>query len=243
LFKLKNVQHDLEGKTINDLSSSDKLKLDDSVIHATVIKQDSPDDDESSIYMIFERLNTGGVKLMPQEIRACIYHGTFNKMLYDLSNYGKWKEIYSADNKRLKSEELILRFFALRDGWNDYSRGFKMFLNRYMEQNQNIDENTVAEYSRLFRSAVDFISEALGSSAFRIGKNLNAAVYDSVMTAVSYLLENNQNANLDDFKNSYAKLLENQEYKKSVESGTSSENSIKTRFLLAQKYICKNGEA
>lgn len=41
LFKLKGVQEDLEGKTIDELDENDRIKLDDSVIHATVIKQDA----------------------------------------------------------------------------------------------------------------------------------------------------------------------------------------------------------
>lgn len=113
LFALKGVQPDLEGKTIDDLEVNDKIKLDDSVIHATVIKQDAPTDDNSSIYMIFERLNTGGLKLNPQEIRACIYHGPFNELLATLANNDYWKKIYTVKNSRLKSEELILRFLTL----------------------------------------------------------------------------------------------------------------------------------
>jgi hypothetical protein len=240
LFKLKNVQSDLEGKTIDDLSSSDKLKLDDSVIHATVIKQDSPDDDGSSIYMIFERLNTGGVKLVPQEIRSCIYHGAFNKMLIELSKDENWEKIYSADNKRLKSEELILRFFALRDNWNNYTRGFNAFLNRYMEQNRNVDNKKKFEYSDIFSRSVSFVFDALGPTAFRIGKNLNAAIYDSVLVAVSKLLSNNQNPDLEIFKGSYANLLQDPEYRKCVESSTSSESSVKSRITTAIKYICRD---
>jgi uncharacterized protein with ParB-like and HNH nuclease domain len=159
VFKLKDVQSDLEGKTYEGLKSSDKAILDDSVIHATVIKQDDPADDDSSIYMIFERLNTGGQKLSSQEIRACIYHGSFNQTLSTLSNDKNWRAIYRAVNKRLKSEELILRFFALRDGWEKYTKGIKTFLNQYMEQNRNVNDVQSAEYSRVFSRSIQFVNE------------------------------------------------------------------------------------
>ena len=74
-FRLKGVQEDLEGKTYEELNEADQNRLDDSILHATIIKQDTPSDDESSIYMVFERLNTGGTPLQPQEIRACVYYG------------------------------------------------------------------------------------------------------------------------------------------------------------------------
>lgn len=190
--------------------------------------------------MIFERLNTGGVKLVPQEIRSCIYHGAFNKMLIELSKDENWEKIYSADNKRLKSEELILRFFALRDNWNNYTRGFNAFLNRYMEQNRNVDNKKKFEYSDIFSRSVSFVFDALGPTAFRIGKNLNAAIYDSVLVAVSKLLSNNQNPDLEIFKGSYANLLQDPEYRKCVESSTSSESSVKSRITTAIKYICRD---
>lgn len=238
IFRLKGVQEDLEGKTIDDLSSSDRLKLDDSVIHATVIKQDSPNDDGSSIYMIFERLNTGGKKLVPQEIRACIYHGSFNKMLSDLSNDENWKMIYSTDNKRLKSEELILRFFTLHDCWKQYAKSLKTFLNRYMEENQNLNEDGIAEYTQLFKNTIGFIFEAIGQEAFRIGKNLNAAIYDSTMVATAKLLSQNPNPNKDVFTLAYNAMVNDQEYRKFVESNTASQISVESRISMAIKYLC-----
>ena len=60
VFRLKNVQERFEGKTYKELETDDKQRLDDSIIHATIVKQDEPSEDNSSIYLIFERLNTGG---------------------------------------------------------------------------------------------------------------------------------------------------------------------------------------
>jgi hypothetical protein len=56
------------------------------IIHATVIRQDEPTEDQSSIYMIFERLNTGGVNLQPQEIRVALYHGELVRVLRTLND-------------------------------------------------------------------------------------------------------------------------------------------------------------
>jgi hypothetical protein len=191
--------------------------------------------------MIFERLNTGGKKLVPQEIRACIYHGSFNQMLNKLSNDHIWKEIYSADNKRLKSEELILRFFALRDEWNEYTKGLKSFLNRYMEKNRNIDDETQEKYSEIFCKSIRFVYDTIGPTAFRIGKNLNAAIFDSVLVATSYLLDVKDSPETSVFKDGYEQLLKDTEYRKYVESSTSSELSIKKRISLAKKFLCENG--
>ncbi|MEO6218991.1 MAG: DUF262 domain-containing protein, partial [Ginsengibacter sp.] len=70
VFKLIKVQKRFENLTYEKLDENDRIKLDDSIIHATIIKQETPDDENTSIYHIFERLNNGGKKLTPQEIRT-----------------------------------------------------------------------------------------------------------------------------------------------------------------------------
>lgn len=233
LFKLKGVQEDLEGKTIDDLNESDKTKLDDCVIHATVIKQDAPTDDNSSIYMIFERLNTGGLKLVPQEIRACIYHGKFNETLVELAANENWKKIYAAENIRLKSEELVLRFLTLNENYQNYKRGFKGFLNDFMEKYQNCTDDKLNEFKSHFVNSINIVYDNIGVNAFRLAKNLNAAVFDSVMIGVANRLRNTEDVDGEKFKEKYNSLLENAEYRKFVESNTASEASLKGRIAIA----------
>jgi hypothetical protein len=76
-YRLQGVQKRFEGKTYRELDVEDRRRIDDSIIHATVVRQDHPSEDWSSIYVIFERLNTGGISLQPQEIRMALYHGEF----------------------------------------------------------------------------------------------------------------------------------------------------------------------
>ena len=112
-FMLRGVQPRYEGKTYKTLETEDQIRLNDSVIHATIIRQDEPSNDQSSVYHIFERLNTGGTLLHPQEIRACIFHGPFNELLVEFNDIREWRNVYGPPSDRLKDQELILRFFAL----------------------------------------------------------------------------------------------------------------------------------
>ena len=238
LFKLKNVQADLEGKTIDDLSDNDRNMLDDSVIHATIVKQDSPNDDDSSIYMVFERLNTGGMKLAPQEIRACIYHGRLNECLNKLAENDIWRKIYAVDNKRLKSEELILRYFALLDNRDKYTKGLKGFLNSYMENNQNPDEDKVKKLIARFETAINLAYEIAKNNAFRIGQNINAAIFDSVMIGLTVYAESAREINYTHLKHAYQSLLEDKEYRSFVESSTASQPSVLGRIDKAISFFC-----
>src|SRR6202034_213436 len=113
VYKLSDtVQKRFVGRRYKDLDTEDRRRLDDSIIHATVIRQDEPSDDQSSIYTIFERLNTGGVNLQPQEIRVALYHGELVRVLQKLNNNEAWRKLVGPRSSRLKDMEMVLRFFA-----------------------------------------------------------------------------------------------------------------------------------
>ena len=113
-FALEKINSRFIGLTYKTLSQEDRRRLDDSIIPATIVKQDEPTLDLSSIYHIFERLNTGGKNLQAQEVRACIYHGHFQELLKELNDNLTWRSMYSQEpDERMRDQELILRFFAL----------------------------------------------------------------------------------------------------------------------------------
>ena len=72
-----------------------------------------PSEDLSSIDLIFERLNSGGTSLQPQEIPSRAYHGQFVELLTALNSTRSWRVLFGRKSRRLKDIELILRFFAL----------------------------------------------------------------------------------------------------------------------------------
>jgi hypothetical protein len=86
-FKLKlseklpnhtNKFHGLNFSTLGDY----KTQFDLRPIRNIIVKQNSPAGDDSSMYEVFNRLNTGGINLRPQEIRTSMYHSKFYDMLY-----------------------------------------------------------------------------------------------------------------------------------------------------------------
>src|SRR5207245_1740711 len=137
-YRLENVQKQFLHQRYRDLGTEDRRRLDDSIIHATVIRQDEPTEDQSSIYLIFERLNTGGVNLQPQEIRVALYHGEFVRVLRTLNDNAAWRELFGIKSRRLKDMEMILRFFSFYYHLQNYRRPMKDFLNRYMASNRNL---------------------------------------------------------------------------------------------------------
>lgn len=234
-YRLANVQERFAGKRYVDLDNEDRRRLDDSIIHATVIRQDEPSEDQSSIYMIFERLNTGGVNLQPQEIRVALYHGDFVRVLSHLNSYRPWRELFGPRQKRLKDMEMILRFFAFYFHSNEYASPMKDFLNRYMASNRYLTRQTDAELTAVFQSTSKLIHDVLGARAFRPKRAVNAAVVDSLMTGVARRLEHGDIGDTESFRARFDNLLKDRDYLSAVVTGTSQEANVERRIRLAEE--------
>ena len=210
----------------------DQSRLDDAIIHATIIKQDVPDKDNSSIYMVFERLNTGGMLLQPQEIRACIYHGEFNNLLNELIKVPVWRSLFKKENPRMKEQEMILRFFALYYNHNEYKKGLKHLLNSFMSKNRNLQKYNKEILQDLFVKSISLLVEAKGKETFRRGTAVNAALFDSMMIGVAHRLQESP-MTAEECRTKYNELVKNQSYVDYSTISTADEKSLKERIKLA----------
>ncbi len=234
-FALKGVPSRFEGASYKNLASDDRRSLDDSIVHAIVVKQDEPSDDSSSIYHIFERLNTSGVSLTPQEIRTAIHHGEFSDLLKELNRVDDWRAVYGPVNKLMRDQELILRFLALYYDAEHYSRPMKGFLNDFMGRNKHLTSITAGEMRSTFKTTIKTIHASIGKRAFKLARVLNAAVYDAVMVGVARRLRRGDISNLEVLKDRYGALLDSPEFLAVAERATADEESVSKRLLVATR--------
>ncbi|HEY3137610.1 MAG TPA: DUF262 domain-containing protein [Blastocatellia bacterium] len=233
VFALTKVQPEFEGLTYDTLSERDRIKLDDSIIHATVVKQDAPRDDDTSIYHIFERLNNGGRRLTPQEIRTALYHGPLIDLLKSLNEHEVWRQVFGPKNARLKDQELILRFLALYLDHEHYEKPMVEFLNKFSLRHRMAEADFLDHAALVFRETIDVIWKAFGAEAFRPERSLNAAVFDSVMVGVAFRLKHGPIEKLEGLHRAYSALFEDADYRSAVSYSTSNEASVETRVRKA----------
>lgn len=237
-FRLKKVRSDWEGKTFEELSEPDQLQIKDSILRATVVQQLDPADN-SSIYHIFERLNTGGLKLSPMEIRKCVYSGEFFSTLEELNLDHNWREILGRElpDKRLRDVEFILRILALRYHSEEYEKPMKSFLNYFMievnrKEGEDLD-NAIDEIREVFTRACSSISNTLGEKPFHLRGRINLGLMDSVMTMFSFVDE----TDLPNIQPKYQELLSDQQYIQDVTQNTSDTAVVKNRFRRARSKL------
>jgi len=233
-FALRGVDKNFEGRPYKGLRDEDRRRLDDAILHVTVFKQDEPSDDLSGVYQVFERLNSGGKRLTPQEIRSAVHHsGGMRELLQDLNSIAAWRTIYGPEDGRMRDQELILRFLAFYYEADTYERPLVSFLNGFMGRHKLLDRQGTEDMTKVFSSAVHVVHEAIGKPAFRPARVLNAAVFDAVMVGLARRLSKGPIADQAQFKVAYENLLRDQQFLDACGRGTASEERVKNRINLA----------
>lgn len=163
-----------------------KTQFDLRPLRNIVVKQNSPSDDDSSMYEVFNRLNTGGINLRPQEIRTSMYHSKFYEMLYRVNQDLRWRNVVQASEPdiHMKDIEILLRGFAMLIDGDNYAPSMLRFLNKFSRQCEAHTENKNDYLEFLFNSFLSACRD-LPLDAFINKKNrrFNIALYEAVFTA------------------------------------------------------------
>ncbi|MFQ5444559.1 MAG: DUF262 domain-containing protein [Nitrospinales bacterium] len=250
VFRLKGISENSKyhNKTFDDLNEEDQRKLKDSVLRAFIIQQLSPKDD-TSIYHVFERLNTGGTFLNNQEVRNCVYYGDFNDLIKQRLNLDdNWRKILgkAEPDKRMIDHELILRFLSLTCNVQNYEKPLKDHISKYLKRHRNPSKDFLNATENTFNRTCEIVFKTLGEKPFHIKRGLNAAAFDCVMAAFAKNLnkfpEVISEKKQKRIKTKYKELINELDTQKLITSGTTDISVVKKRFELAEHYLFPGDE-
>lgn len=196
LSKNDKIHERWRGKAFIELSDDEQRKIRNTTIHAIIFMQQKPVNGDTSLYQVFERINSSGRTLLPQEIRNCIYQGPINSLLFELNSNKSWRTLWGAQvpDERMRDLEYILRFFALSDERILSSNtapsriSLKKYLNQYMDSVNN--DAFVDDLKVRFDTTINFVYENFGDSAFhnlsptdegKLVPSFSPTLFDSVM--------------------------------------------------------------
>lgn len=179
---------ELNGRTYSKLPSEIRKGIDRRSISYTVLLAESAETDEEKTLLrqlVFERLNTGGVKLSQQEIRNCLYQGEFNDLLFKLAKHKIFRKVWgippynneeeanpsiellqNTTYSKMADVELALRFFALRHA-DHYQRGMQGFLDLYMVRARRFTEHDLRLLHDLFVRTIELADDLYGDTLFQ----------------------------------------------------------------------------
>lgn len=222
----------LNGLFFRDLDKPMQRRLRAKSLKAICLDRDS----QELKYEIFSRLNLGAVKLKDQEVRNCIFRGSFNSMLRRIADTDENVKalFHYTDNSRMEFEERILRFFAMRDFYH-ISGTFKNTMNQFMTKHQNDSDDEIYEMENQYRSVMDTIKQVLGCEAFFFhgerASKFNGAVYDSIVIPFSLFPKRSLLQHADKIRDGIFNMKENDaEYRENVYVGTNAGRRVRNRI-------------
>ncbi|MFK7001307.1 DUF262 domain-containing protein [Flavobacterium oreochromis] len=192
---------------------------------------------------IFRRINTDPYDLTDMEIRKGIYEGSdFYKLLTDCSSITLFNEICPISDKRKKrgeAEELILRYFAYKDGYQDFVHRVDVFLDNYIEK-QNKKQIDVEKMKQEFINMLTFVKEFF-PNGFKKGtshKSTPRVRFEAISVGVSLAINEKPNLNPANVTN----WLDSSDFKKLTTSdGANSRNYVVGRIEYVRNNLLNNG--
>jgi hypothetical protein len=264
-FKLKDMEFfkSLNGRKFESLEPETRRMLIRRTISATILLAESQGFDQRDIQMIlFDRLNTGGVKLNHQELRNAVYEGPFNDLVLELSQTGEFRKAWDIPNpvgtddkvqkkleknnlyKKMFDCELVLRVFAIKEVIeSEISGSMRKLLDFTAKKYQNLSNKDSQEFHKSFMTALKKLLEIFNGSIFindelekpRKARNL----YDSLMVAMMSIEESELQSSKIIIDNLKIVMSNEDEYEKIITKGNSIEN-IKYRVERAKKVLTRH---
>jgi len=246
------IFEDLNGLTLNELPPD----IQDDLItvpslRAIILLRHSG---EPLKFEVFQRLNTGGVQLNTQEIRNSTYPGPLNDLVLELCENEKFYKLLGISNKykskfyqTMRDAEFVLRFLALRNNWDLFSGSFKHTMNDFMFKNQYMGKNQINEARSIFLGTLDRVEACFGEYAFKRWQpekkswrlQVNVSLYDAEMFGCMGI----NASDLDRFRpqilNGFKELFEEENFKRSIASGTNARSSLIYRINAVRDLIAE----
>jgi hypothetical protein len=235
---------ELTGYRFSDLDKRFQRHISNRVLRCTVILKETHPQVK---FDVFERLNSGAVALTRQELRHGLYFGSLLKRAslvaasLQIENH-----LGSRTDKRMKAEELVIRYWALAEGLEDYEKPLSTFISNFADLNRNLSKAKLDELEEDIRAVHGNVIDLFGSYAFVFSKGggsegrFNAAVYDAQMLAVKKLSLKRLGElgkKKITLRGQYKNLLLNEDFSKHVTLATSDKASLLGRVAAIAKLL------
>ena len=242
----KNFKLKLPSSANNEKNKFDKLKYETlgeykntfdilRTVRSVVIKQNEPDDD-SSIYEIFNRLNTGGQNLSAQEIRMSMYYSPFYKKIIELNSQTKWRKMLrqAQADVHFKDVEILLRAFAMLFEYETYSSPMGRFLNTFSKTANGFKPELIDYLDALFVSFLDSCDN-LSETAFSTKQGqFSISLFESIFVATCITaFKKKELVSAKVVNDSVVALKENEDFINSNQGSVASKTNVTTRITKA----------
>lgn len=224
----------LNYSTLGDYRTQFELRT----IRNVIVKQVRPSGDDSSIYEMFNRLNTGGINLTPQEIRSSLNHSPFYDELFRINMDPRWRRLLdqAEPDLHMRDIEVLLRGIALwKNGDDAYAPSMVKFLNNFSKSAQGYDEATVEKLAAEVGRCLDAMS-AVSPDVFKTRQGrFSLPLFDAVFPAVAQVAQRTPSFRLEDHQ--VTRVAGDQEFQSFSQDQTTNTVNVKGRLRVGRAAI------
>lgn len=247
-LKLEGLQFlkNFEGLTYSQLARPEVKRIKSLKITMNTLRKGTPLDVK---YIIFQRVNTAGEPLTPQEMRHALNQGPaaiFIKELADMESFKKATN-YSVRSKRMQDRDFANRFVAFFIGYQDYTGDLDMFLNDKMgELNRMTSEQREGirvSFDKAMKCCYDIFKEDTFRKRYKLDdrrKPISKAVYDTLSVNIAWLSDEERTLllkNAEAFKDGMIRLFNDKKFNFSISTGTGQKYNVERRFTMVKSLI------
>lgn len=249
------VLRELNKKRFIDLSKEQQNKIRSTTLHTIEIKRESNEDIK---FEIFERLNTGSIKLNEDEIRNTVYRWPYINLLAELAENDLFDKLVRKSNfkNRMIYRGMILRFFAISErSYLNYVPSIKQFTNKHLREFQFLSSEKQKELREKFKNTLDLVNIVFWENSFRryegwnaenpngtwwVSVRINMAIFDIQMCSFANFSKNQIVQHADIIRETFIDLMcNNEKFKNSILIETSNREQVHTRFKIWMEVLEK----
>ena len=237
------VLKELNGLRLHEIPPKQQRQIQTHTLRCVLITNESHPEIK---FDVFERLNTNTVPLNSQELRNCIFRGSLNDYLKEAVAYQPWLQILGKKqpDKRMRDEELVLRFFAFwMNGVEAYRTPQKHWLNDTAKAGKKLSEGKIAELDSVWKKAIHASLEWFKpAECFRregVGRTraINRALFDLVMHSAARVGPEQARNVSKQFRKKYTDLLRNEEFIDLISRAVDHKKRTIRRFVMWEEIV------
>ncbi|PVA30936.1 Uncharacterized conserved protein [Mycobacteroides abscessus subsp. abscessus] len=223
----------LNYQTLGDHKTQFEMRT----IRNMIVKQLRPSGDTSSIYEMFNRLNTGGVLLTPQEIRSSLFHSAFYDALYKWNMDPRWRGLLGQEHPDLhmRDIEVMLRAFAMARSIDTYTPSMVKFLNRFSKSAQQDGSEGIEKFGHDLNWFLAEIASVPRSVWLTRQQKFQVNLFESVFAAAVRAHYDQALVRLDAERISM--IRDHPEYVRHSQERTTDTENVKGRFRAAYEVL------
>ncbi|MFR9591911.1 MAG: DUF262 domain-containing protein [Rikenellaceae bacterium] len=238
-LKLTNLQflNQFENWSYDDLGRPEQRRIKSLKITKNTLRKDTPNEVK---YVIFQRVNTAGVPLEPQEMRHALNQGSAAEFIAKIARMESFKRATAnaVKEKRMQDRDFANRFVAFYIGFDNYGGELDTFLNEKMETLNSMTQERLDEIELNYRKSLDCCYQIFEGDTFR--KKLpnkrgpiSKAIFDTLCVNVAWLTDDERSLlerNAPKVREKMQLLLTNKPFNDAISVATGQRAKVELRF-------------